>query len=318
MRGSARMMNGAALALALTAGPTAPALAQTEGLDGWSGFYVGGEIGAARSRQTASGTDDHAQLSNILVPGRGIVVVPSTSIGFTQRGRTSSLLYGGFVGAQFQAGSLVLGLEGDIHGPRDLADSATVSTVPTTILAPASSATIARSTRTSYDWSLRVRVGTGFGRSMIYATGGIAGARVRLRGEDSFTTPAGPAATGGNIAAFNSPAIGPVVIAAGSRASMTGWTAGLGGEHRLSRAFGLGLEARYTDFGSQDFALADGCSPATVAGGQCGNATRSSPPIVVNGNTLNPATDVTPGTVPGQTRVSLSEWRLSARLIFRF
>jgi opacity protein-like surface antigen len=299
---------------AIFAWPMAAAAQDTD----WSGLYVGGEIGASRSHQSVSGTDDHIQLSNVLVPGRGLVVVPGTTISYSQRGRTTSVLYGGFAGGQIQTGSLILGLEADLHGPRDLASSMTVAAVPATILAPGSTATISRSARTSYDWSVRARFGTSLGRSMIYATGGIAGARIRLRGVDSFTTSAGPAATSGNIAAFNSPAIGPVVIAASSRASMTGWTAGLGGEHQLSRSFGIGLEARYTDFGTRDLALADGCSPASVASGQCGGATRSAPAIVVNGNTLNPATDVTPGAVPGQTRASLSEWRLAARLVLRF
>ncbi|HST37697.1 MAG TPA: outer membrane beta-barrel protein [Allosphingosinicella sp.] len=284
----------------------------------WSGFYVGGEIGAGRSRLNASGADAHTQLSNILVPGRGIVVVPGTTIAFDESGRTTSFVYGGFAGAQLQTGSLVLGIEGDLHGPRDLADASATSPVPATILAPASSATISRSARTSFDWSARARIGTFWGRSMLYATGGIAGARVRLRGEDSFTTPAGAAATGGGIPAFNSPLIGPVVITARERSNMTGWTAGIGGERRVGRRLGLGLEARYTDFGSHDFALAGGCNPATVAAGQCAGATRTSPPIVVNGNTLDPNTQVTPGTTPGTTRISLNEWRIAARLSLRF
>lgn len=292
-----------------------PALAQDRD---WAGFYVGVDAGMASGRLRGSGADDHSQLSNVVVPGRGIVVVPATSIGFTGSDRRTDFVYGGLAGAQWQTGSVILGIEGDLHGPRDMAAFAAAQTVPATILAPASNSEISRSARSSYDWSIRGRLGFDLGRNMLYAAGGIVSARVRLNGTDSFTTPAGAAATGGGIAAFNSPAIGPVVVSASERATMTGWTAGVGGEHRLSRRLGIGLDARYNDYGSRTFALAESCSVAAVAQGQCANASRTSPPIVVNGATLNPATDVTPGTVPGSTRVSLNEWRLTARLIFAF
>src|SRR4051794_40066929 len=45
----------------------------------WSGFYAGIEGGAASGKLRASGNDAIIQLSNVFVPGRGLVVVPGTS-----------------------------------------------------------------------------------------------------------------------------------------------------------------------------------------------------------------------------------------------
>ncbi|MDB5679740.1 outer membrane beta-barrel protein [Sphingomonas bacterium] len=296
-----------------------PGVAQAKDDDDWSGFYIGAEAGGASGRLRATGTDNVTQLSNILVPGRGIVIVPGTSATSGGSGTDTSVIYGGLLGGQWQTGQLILGIEADVHGPRDFSGFNNPIATPTTILAPASNGTISRSARTSYDWSLRARIGTTIGsRTMIYASGGVAGARLRLTGQDSFTTPAGAGATSGGIAAFVSPTIGPVVITASERRNIVGWTAGLGGETKLSKSVGLGLDARYTSYGSHDFTLAGGCNPATIAAGTCAGASRTSPPIVINGTTLNPATDVTPGMVPGSTRANFRDLRLTARLVFHF
>lgn len=310
-----RWILGAAMAAALGC-PSAANAADGD----WSGFYAGVEAGVASGRLRASGSDAVAQLSNILVPGRGIVVVPGTSVPNGGRATQTKFLYGGLAGGQWQTGTLILGIEGDFHGARHLSAYSTSLTVPATILAPASNATVTRAARMSYDWSARARIGMAIGpATMIYASGGIAGARVRLTGQDSFATPAGAAATSGNIAAFVSPAIGPVVLTASQRRSINGWTGGLGGETRLSRHIGIGLDARYTDYGSHAFALASGCSASgSAVAGTCPGVTRTSPPIVVNGTTLNPASDVTPAAVPGATSASFRDIRLTARVVFHF
>jgi len=295
-----------------------PAAAQSKD-DDWSGFYIGADAGGSSERMRTSGSDFIAQLSNIFVPGRGIVVVPGTSRASDGRDTDTTFIYGGMIGGQWQTGGVILGLEGDLHGPRNFSGFVNAVALPPTILAPASNLTIARSARMSYDWSARFRVGVAIGsRSMIYANGGVAGARVRLTGQDSFTTPAGAAATGGGVAAFVSPTIGPVVITASERRNLIGWTAGFGGETKLSKSIGIGLDARYTDYGSHNFDLAAGCTPATAGSGPCASVSRTSPPIVINGATLNPATDVTPGIVPGSTRADFRDLRLTARIVFHF
>jgi len=296
--------------------PTAASAADGD----WSGFYAGFEAGGASGRLRASGTDSIIQLSNIVVPGRGVVVVPSTTAPNGGSATQTNFTYGGLVGGQFQTGGLILGIEGDVHGGRDLSAYTSALTTGATILAPTSNVTISRSAHMSYDWSVRARIGAAIGsRTMIYASGGIAGARIRLTGQDSFTTPAGAAPTSGNIAAFVSPTIGPVVLVASERRSVNGWTGGFGGETRLSRHVGIGLDARYTDYGSHVFALAGGCvGTGSAVAGTCPGVTRTSPAIVINGTTLNPASDVTPAAVPGATSTHFRDMRLTARVVFHF
>jgi outer membrane immunogenic protein len=309
-------MAGMLSAAALVGAPSAALAADGD----WSGIYAGVEAGAASGRLRASGSNPVIQLSNIIVPGRGLVVVPGTSVASSGSGTETNFIYGGIVGGQFQTGGLILGVEADLHGARDLSTNSNTVTIPATILAPPSSGTISRSAHMSYDWSARARIGAAIGAdSMIYASGGIAGARVRLTGQDSFTTPAGAAPTSGNTPAFISPTIGPVVLTASQRHGIRGWTGGVGGETRLSRHIGIGLDARYTDYGSHAFALASGCgSSGSAVAGSCAGVTRTSPAIVINGTTLNPATDVTPAAVPSATSARFRDLRLTARVVLHF
>jgi len=136
--------------------------------------------------------------------------------------------------------------------------------------------------------------------------------------------------SGGNPP-FASPAFGPIAIAVSERGTFTGWTAGVGGEHLMAHHLSLGLDARYTDYGSRDYSMNPGCtdpllgySPNGVAQGRCTNATIAGAGTVTYPAGTSPATtspqgtEIYPGTLPGPTRVSLNEWRLAARLIFRF
>lgn len=303
------------LAAAVLALPTAAYADDTD----WSGIYAGVEAGGSSGRLQTSGSDSVVQLSNVFVAGRGIVIVPGTTVSSTASERQWNFVYGGVLGGQWQSGGLIFGLEGDVHGAREFASNATTAAIPTTILAPASSAIVSRSARMSYDWSLRARLGTALGdKAMIYASGGLAGTRVRLTGQDSFTTPAGAAATGGGIPAFVSPAIGPVVLTASERRNLTGWTAGAGGEVKISSNIGFGIDGRYTNYGSHDFALASGCAGNTAIAGTCAGTSRTAPAIVINGTTLNPAADVTPAVIPGTTRANFSDFRVTARVVLHF
>lgn len=304
--------------IAALAALATPAVAEAQ--VNWSGFYVGGEAGAANARLKVSGTDLIFQLSNEHpgppgTPINPLIVVPGTSRDYSGSDNQISLLYGGFAGAQLQTGSLVLGLEGDFHGGRNAGRFSTSQTIPSTLLAPPSTLTQARDLRIRYDWSARARIGIATGSSLLYGTGGIAQTRVRLTGEDSYLTPAGPAAPSGFAGqpTFQSPTIGPVVTTFTRNARLTGWTAGLGGEQRIAPHFSLGLDGRYVNYGSHTISF--DCSFQSARTGSCGSY--STPPIVIYGRTHD-STDTTPGAEPGPTRVSLSEWRLAARLIFRF
>ncbi len=300
-----------------------PALAQTDNSGGWSGFYVGLDLGLTSGKLHASGSDDVFQVTNINPPGpQPLTVVPATSFSYAGSDRRSALLYGATAGFMIRTGNWLFGLEADGHGSRNAGSVSTSFAKPPTILEPASTIDVARTTRISWDWSARGRIGHAWGPSTVYAAGGVASARVRLRGEDSYTQPGGNAAPnlsgGGPVV---SPAFGPISETVTYRGTLTGWTAGIGGEHRLSRHLSVGLDGRYSDYGNRVFDLA-GCTVA--ASGLCQHVTLSgqstitfpagTAPTTITRNT----TDAYPGTSEGPIRTSLSEWRLSARLIFRF
>lgn len=308
-----------------------PAIAGAQVPADWSGFYVGVDLGAASGKLHASGADTIDQLSNVNPPGpQPLTVVPASSVGYSGSDRKADILYGATAGFLVRSGTWLFGLEADAHGPRDAGAFTTTSPLPTTILAPAGTATVARDARISWDWSARARIGHFWGPNMAYAAGGYASARMRLRGEDIFATPAGNAAPPAGNPPFAAPAFGPIAIAVTQRDTMSGWTAGVGGEHRMARHLSLGLDARYTDFGSRTYSLAPGCAtgsgyyPQAVARGECANATARGVDTVTYPAGTSPAStganssEIYPGALPGPTRVSLTEWRLAARLIFRF
>ena len=246
----------------------APSLAQTRDLNGWSGFYVGIDLGLASGKLHASGSDDVFQVTNINPPGpQPLTVVPSTSFTYAGSDRQMGLLYGATAGFLVRSGHWLFGAEADGHGSRDAGAVSTSFAKPATILEPASRIDVARAARISWDWSVRARAGYTWGPGMIYVAGGVASARVRLRGEDSYTQPGGNAAPnlsgGGPVV---SPAFGPISETVTYRGTLTGWTAGMGGERRLSRHISIGLDGRYTDYGNRVFDLS-GCTVA--ASGLC-------------------------------------------------
>jgi outer membrane immunogenic protein len=282
----------------------------------WQGLYGGIEAGVASSKADIDPSDPVYQLSNVGVLGRGIVVVPGLTINSAPDLQDkSAFAYGILFGGQLQRGRTVFGIEGDLHGPRDLLGYSISRPTPITILAPAGTVVLSRSARMNYDWSLRARVGLALGsRALVYATGGLAGSRVRMTGSDTFTTPAGAAATSGGTAAFVAPAIGPVIIASTETRSMTGWTAGGGIEYKISPRLGIGFDARYTDYGSRDFTLASGCTPAA-----CVTGTVSAPPVtIIQTSTGTTGTPMLPGAVPGATSLRFRSINLAVRAVYHF
>lgn len=303
--------------IAAFAALTMPGLAAAQPPASWSGFYIGVDAGAASGRIKAAGNDNVFQLTNINPPGtQPLTVVPGTTIAYAGSRSHSDFLYGGEAGFLAQTSNWLFGLEGDGHGPRDAARFSANLPLPATSLAPPGTITVVRDARISWDWSARGRIGYTWGPSMIYAAGGVASARVQLRGQDTMLIPAGTAA---GSSAFATPTLGPVVIAESRRATMTGWTAGIGGEHRLGGHLRLGLDARYSDYGHKNVDLGT-CIPNVAPVGNCtvSGGTITFPAGTAPASISLNSTDAYPGASPGITRVSLNEWRLSARLIFRF
>lgn len=300
--------------IAAFAALTTPAIASAQH---WSGVYIGADLGVSSGRLRAAGTDEVFQLTNVNPPGpEPLTVVPGTTISYSASARRTGFVYGGTLGYQFQAGNWVFGIEGDAHGPRNSGAVSVTTPKPTTALEPVGSVTTGRDARISWDWSARGRIGFSWGPGMLYAAGGVASARMRLRGMDTYLTPAGTAAQG-----FATPTIGPVVISESVRATLTGWTAGIGGERQVASHVSIGLDARYTDYGSHnvDFGtcvpngLGTGCSNLSITGSTITFPAGTAPASISLGTA-----DTYPGASPGVTRISLTEWRATARLIFRF
>ena len=277
----------------------APSAAGAQGVDNWSGVYAGADVGGVSARVRAVSTVNVQQVTNIFITGRGIVVVPGTSTSFDRRSTSTNVLYGGTVGFLAQSGNWVFGLEGDGHGSRSSGSLTSTASIPGTILSPASTVISTRDYRTRYDWSLRARTGIALGHTLLYVAGGVTGTKVRVRSVDTYTLPAGTSP--GGVAA---PALGPIVTTASQARTMTGWTAGIGAERRIASHASIGLDARYDNYGSKDFA---------------GSPTTTSPPLLNYGNNGAAGTPLNPSPVASSTtRISLTDLRLSLRLLFRF
>ena len=171
---------------------------------------------------------------------------------FNQSRGGASFIGGGQVGYNWQAGSIVYGLEGDVQVMRNR-DTVSASFLEFTPgLLP--SANIARNTFATYfidrQWqaTLRGRFGYAWDRLLIYATGGLAVTSLKTGGNYTFQTILGPA-----LAPF--PAAPPQNFSApglGSSQDYIGVTFGGGIEYAFSNNWSLAGEYRVADFGKQN------------------------------------------------------------------
>lgn len=113
-------------------------------------------------------------------------------------------------GYNMQFGAIVAGVEGDIEAT-SLKGSTTIGFVSLKTTAP-------------WQGSLRARLGFGFDRALIYATGGVAFAQLK---NEIFIPP----------------------FALSNQSTRTGWTLGAGVEYALSPNWSIRAEYRYTDYG---------------------------------------------------------------------
>ncbi|MDB5572260.1 MAG: Autotransporter outer rane beta-barrel protein [Hyphomicrobiales bacterium] len=170
----------------------------------WSGFYVGAQLGYAWGKDKFS----------VLTP-----VVDSFSTS------PAGLLGGVHAGYNWQTGSIVLGVEADL----ELANARDnlARTIGGTALVLGS--------RIGTQGSLRLRAGYAFDRTLLYVTGGVAGASIKES-----------------------------VIAAGVKTSTSGteygYTLGAGVEYAITNNISARAEYRFTDFGKSNYA-------GTVGGG---------------------------------------------------
>jgi outer membrane immunogenic protein len=205
----APVLTGIALATTLLAGAAAAAdmtmpmkAAAAAPVFNWTGCYVGINGGGA-----ASGSDFTSRVdpgTHLVDPG-DLAIAGATGTGSAN---DAGFIGGGQVGCNLQSGGFAFGIEGDW----DYFKSTPTFTNPNGVLGTGDAVTISQSLRTSSLATIRPRLGMVTDRNFLYATGGVAFARVNYVQTYADTTA--------------NPAVG---TAAGST-TLVGWTVGGGWE----------------------------------------------------------------------------------------
>lgn len=207
----------------------------------WTGCYVGGNAGGKWWANT-SGT--------INIPPIDGVTSSTTSFDFNAN--SGSFIGGGQVGCNYQVGQFVFGIEGD----GDWQHLSKTGTFVETSGDPGVTTNGSFSLTSEWQASLRGRFGYAVDRVLWYATGGVAWTNVSLSGNERFTTTtvipcvpitAGICEPGTGITTSTTTGIGIVSVSK----TAVGATAGGGFEYALTEHLTLGLEGRYTWYGSQ-------------------------------------------------------------------
>ncbi|MGH6710969.1 MAG: outer membrane protein [Bradyrhizobium sp.] len=190
----------------------------------WTGFYIGGNAGYSWGRASTDGTLTGTQnVSVFRTAGPDLVSSTNTvlaALPLTGRANVDGFIGGGQAGYNWQRGTWLFGLEGDIQysDERGRADVCLVAgcAVGTGIL----------TANYKLDWFGTARGRVGFlptDRILLYATGGLA------YGHLSATAPLIPLSWGSTRA---------------------GWTVGAGAEAAIDRNWSVKLEYLYMDLGN--------------------------------------------------------------------
>jgi outer membrane immunogenic protein len=183
----------------------------------WTGCYIGLSAGAkgVQTRDT------------VFLPATAIQPASSADLGQLE---DITWIGGGQVGCNYQSGNWVFGVEGDAHAQKWTTSSIlAVGPLPLNFVAGD-----IFELRSDWQASARGRIGYAMDRTLFYVTGGAAFTQVRAY---SNWIPVG---------------IFPGTIAYDSR-TLTGATVGAGVEHAVTNNFTLGLEGRYSWYGTQRF-----------------------------------------------------------------
>jgi outer membrane immunogenic protein len=157
------------------------------GLLNWTGFYVGGNIGYARS------------------PGSADIMVDGVPL-FTLSETMSGVIGGAQAGANWQTGNAVFGIEADIQGTsQSVSGSMNVVDVSGAVNVPGATVTATNTDKITSFGTVRGRLGVASGRALFYATGGWAywtwtsNLTVAGLGTASFSNFQGGGAIGGGV-----------------------------------------------------------------------------------------------------------------------
>jgi outer membrane immunogenic protein len=189
----------------------------------WSGFYIGGNVGATFSNaQPATSVARSGSYFVTTDPGQ----IASSGRGTLSRAGATGGLQGGY---GIQLGNGLFGIEA---GANALSINAGRSITTTYQSAPPSRFTINQSVRADWMLTLRPRLGWTQDRWLGYVTGGLAVTQVKFNSVFSDNFP-------------------PNAYSNGSTAQIkAGWVVGLGGEYALNQKWSLKAEYLHVDFGN--------------------------------------------------------------------
>lgn len=197
--------------------PQAPAL---PAFYNWTGVYVGAQAGYSWGNDTTT---------ELLTGNRAFINAFEY--------HPESVFGGVHAGFNYQMGSVVLGVEGDIEGM----NARSGFHDPSLVRSPFDPGGLVR---VKQDWqaSVRARIGYAFDRFMIYGTGGVAFTEL----DYTYFNPLAGIGEGGTF-------------------SRTGWTVGGGVNYAITNNLILGADYRYTDYGKFDYVASSAFLGLTAA-----------------------------------------------------
>ena len=216
----------------------------------WTGFYVGLNAGGA-----FNGNNNRGGFTPLGFPV-GINGNPAAAniLGGGIAGNDGSFLGGAQIGYNWQAGSIVYGIEADIQGlARNSNRNGVAAIAPVAGLAGIVPYAIATNGNNSsnYFGTVRGRLGYAMDRALFYVTGGLAYGGTR---------------GGGSVAYFNqtnATAIPTATYSGGGNNSRVGYTVGAGLEYALTNNWTVKGEYLYADLGRRNRALTSAALPTT-------------------------------------------------------
>lgn len=187
----------------------------------WTGFYIGGNIGAVWGRSVVNYTASTFFTASDQISADGSPTLTNTTI-----------MGGVQAGANWQTGAFVLGVETDINSVRVRnAGAVTRATAPGLSLGY----TVSENVESNWLFTFRGRGGLAYGNALLYVTGGLAVADVKFNQTGTFPNC-------------------PCGIATEQSGTKVGWTVGAGIEYMIAPAWTMKAEYLYVDLGKQTFA----------------------------------------------------------------
>jgi len=212
--------------LAGTAVAVAPALAQSPPMvANWAGCYLGPTFGGDWGDSAVKGTPNGA--FPLLEP----TVIPNLSAITTGHLHPAGAIGGGEIGCNFQSGSFVFGLEGDMSG-WGFSQGVAGRLGPGDPLAPGTTLTSNTSIHSSWLATVRPRIGYAVNNWLLYATGGVSLSEMTAKQSVFFS------------------ATGSTQAGKATSSDMASWVAGGGLEYSISPAWSVKGEYLYVDLPS--------------------------------------------------------------------